>query len=162
MQKSTFDDLACKHLLCRRPLQNIPLENVAIMLHFSFLYHVRIKIFFLAYPTGISVNPTRARKCRPTWGGVRWLVHDLCMTSARRFLTSWRHFHISFCRTVWRQCIREEPHTELFLIKQHSYFSINLIKQHIFKSKCNCGRHRMQEKESIMVLRCKLKIPSLG
>ena len=31
-----------------------------------------------------------------------------------------------------------------------------------FKSKCNCRRKSMQEKESIMVLQCNLKIPSLG
>ena len=30
-------------------------------------------ISFLAYPTGISVNPTGARKCRRTRGGVRRL-----------------------------------------------------------------------------------------
>ena len=47
-------------------------------------------------------------------------------------------------------------------MEKYSYISIKLIKQHIFMSKCNCGRKSMQEKESIMVLWCKLKIPSLG
>ena len=37
-----------------------------------------------------------------------------------------------------------------------------MIKQYILKSKCNCRRKSMQEKESIIVLRCKLKILSLG
>ena len=56
---------------------------------------------------------------------------------------------------------RQEPY-RTFLGKKFSYFRVKLIKQHIFKSKCNCRRKSMQEKDSIMVLRCKLKIPSLG
>ena len=34
------------------------------------------------------------------------LVHDVSMT----ILTSWRHFHVSFCQTFRRQRIREEPY----------------------------------------------------
>ena len=45
-----------------------------------------------------------------------------------------------------------------FLIEKCSYFSVTFIKQHIFKSKCNCRMKSRQEKESIMVRRCKLKI----
>ena len=88
------------------------------------------------------------------------VVHDVSMMN----LTScWHHFHVSFRQTFRRQrtCKRKDR-TELFLIEKCSYFSIKLIKQHMFKSKCNCRRKSMQEKESIMVLRCKLKIPSLG
>ena len=49
-------------------------------------------VVFLAYPNGISVNPTEARKCR-TWG-VRRLS---CMTLVWWF---WRHFDVltSFLR----------------------------------------------------------------
>ena len=76
-------------------------------------------------------------------------------------LTSWRHFHVRFRQTFRRQR-RRQSRTELFLIEKCRYFSVNLTKQDIFKSKCNCRRKSMQEKDSIMVLRCKLKIPSLG
>ena len=38
---------------------------------------------------------------------------------------------------------------------------IKLINEYIFKLKCNCQRKSMQEKESIMVVWCKLKVPSL-
>ena len=49
--------------------------------------------------TIISVNPTGARKCRFTWGGVRRVS---CMT----VLSS---FHVSFCQPFRRQHMREEP-----------------------------------------------------
>ena len=50
---------------------------------------------------------------------------------------SWRHFHVSFHQTFPRQRIKEKPY-RTFLIEKCSYFSEKLIKQHIFKSKCNC------------------------
>ena len=52
--------------------------------------------------------------------------------------------------------------TTHLLIEKRSYFSVNLIKEQIFKPKCGCLRKSMQEKESIMDVRCELKIPSLG
>ena len=65
---------------------------------------------FLALPTGISMSPTGARKCRLTRGGVRRLS---CMMSGRRLwrydvilhvLTScWHHF---FRQTFQRQHLR--------------------------------------------------------
>ena len=36
-----------------------------------------------------------------------------------------------------------------------------LINGYIFKPKCNCRRKNRQEKESVMVVWCKLKVPSL-
>ena len=80
-----------------------------------------------------------------------WLIFDVDVTFLRQFP---RHnFDIN---------IQERSRIEHFLIENCSYISVKLIKQYIFKSKCNCRRKSMQEKESIMVLRCKLKIPSLG
>ena len=51
----------------------------------SFGYHFasfKTQQVFLACPTEISVNQTRARKCRLTWRGVRGLS---CMTSIWQF-----------------------------------------------------------------------------
>ena len=45
--------------------------------------------------------------------------------------------------------VYERSRTELFLIEKCSYFSVKFIKQHIFKSKCNCRRKSMQEKQSV-------------
>ena len=56
----------------------------------------------------------------------------------------------------------ERCQTEHFLIEKCSYFGVKLIKQYIFKPKCNCRRKSMQEKESVMVVQCELKIPTLG
>ena len=101
---------------------------------------------------------------RPGLGNV--VLHEVCKTTllhdvSVKILTFWRH--------SWRQfppnfstSMYERSRTELFLIEKCSHFSVKLIKQHIFKSKCHCRRKCMQEIESIMVLRCKLKIPSLG
>ena len=92
---------------------------------------------------------------------VRW---PSCTTSVWCF---WHHFcrlDVIFTSVSAKRFdvnVSERSRTELLLIKKCSYFSINLITQHIFKSKCNCFWKSMQEKESIMVLRCKLKIPSL-
>ena len=75
------------------------------------------------------------------------LVHDVSMTiltSWRHFhvltsfLTSWRHFHVNFRQTFPRQCIREERYRTFLIEKKCSYFSVKLMKPHIFKSKCNC------------------------
>ena len=74
-----------------------------------------IIVFNLAYPTGISVNPTGDRKCR--------LTCNLIFTSV-----SAKRFGVN---------VEERSRTELFLIEKCSYFSVKLIKQHIFKSKCN-------------------------
>ena len=50
---------------------------------------------------------------------------------------------------------------ELIWIEKCSYFGVKLTKQYIFRPKCNCWRKSMQEKESVMVVRCELKVPSL-
>ena len=80
------------------------------------------------------------------------------------FLTSWHLFHVSFRQIFRLQSIREEPNPTSLDKKKCSYFSIKLIKQHVckFKPKCNSWKKSMQEKESVMVVRFKLKIPSLG
>ena len=82
-------------------------------------------LLFLAYPTGISVTPTGARKCCLTWGGLRQLS---CMTSVWQF---WRHFHVKFRKMFWRQRIREEPNLIFLDKKKCSYVSEKLIKQQI-------------------------------
>ena len=76
------------------------------------------------------------------------------------FLTSWRHVDVIFLPNVDAN-ILERSWTEHFLIEKCSYFGVKLIKQYIFKSKCNCRRKSMQEKESVMVVWCELTIPSL-
>ena len=59
------------------------------------------------------------------------------------------------------------PHTHKFtslkdiIISALHKIKIKLINEYIFKPKCNCRRKSMQEKESIMVVWCKLKVPSL-
>ena len=73
-----------------------------------------------------------------------------------------RHFRVSFRQTFQRQRIREEPYQTFPDRKKCSNFSAKLIQEHIFKRKCNCRKKSMQEKESIMVVRFELKIPSLG
>ena len=60
------------------------------------------------------MNLTGARKCRLTWGGggggggggKTTLVHDVSMI----ILTSLHHFHVSFCQTFRRKCVREAPY----------------------------------------------------
>ena len=58
--------------------------------------------------------------------------------------------------------VQKRSCAECFLIEKCSYFSLKLKKQHTLKPKCNCQRKSMQEKESVMVVRVELKIPSLG
>ena len=75
---------------------------------FSWLVH-GYAVTFLAYPTGISVNSSGARKCRLTWWCKTTLVHDVIMT----IFTFWRQFwrlDVSFRQTFRRQRIREEPY----------------------------------------------------
>ena len=101
------------------------------------------------------MNPTGARKCCLTCG-----VYD-----DSRAHCQYDDFDVIFMSDSAKRfdvSIQERSHTELFLIENCSYFSVKLIKQHVFKSKCNCGRKSMQEQESTMVLQCKLKIPSFG
>ena len=52
------------------------------------------------------------------------------------------------------------PHTHK-LTSLKNVVILKLINEYIFKPKCNCRRKSMQEKESIMVVWCKLKVPSL-
>ena len=56
--------------------------------------------------------------------------------------------------------------SSVFIYYQYHIYDSKLKPLQSFKGllvgKCNCRRKSMQEKESIMVLRCKLKIPSLG
>ena len=67
----------------------------------------------------------------------------------------------SFFRlTFWRQRIREEAN--LTFLDKKCNFGVKLIKQYIFKPKCNCRMKSMQGKESVMVVWCKMKIPSRG
>ena len=65
-----------------------------------------------------------------------------------------------FHQTFWRQHLRLEPNRTA-LDRKGSYFSMNVRKYHLFKKR-DCQRKSMQEKESIMVVWCELKIPSLG
>ena len=137
----------------------MPLLSIFIQLSNNSVWLWQVSLYILAYPDryfrpGLR-NVVLHGVCKTT------LMHDVSMMSWMSFLTSWHHFHISFHQTFRCQHI-ERSCTEHFLIEICSYFSIKLMKQHIFKSKCNFWRKSMQEKEYIMVLRCKLKIPSLG
>ena len=101
---------------------------------------------------------TGARKCLR--GCRTTLLHDVSMT----VLTFWRHFYASLGQTFRHQRIRVEPNRTFLDWKKCSYLNVKLIKQNIFKPKCN-GRKKSdvtQEKESVMVVRFELKIPSLG
>ena len=60
------------------------------------------------------------------------------------FLTSWRHVDVIFLPNVDANILKRSW-TEHFLIEKCSYFGVKLIKQYIFKSKCNCRRKSMQE-----------------
>ena len=106
------------------------------------------------------MNPTGARKCRLAWGRVRRLSW---MTSVWWFWCHFWHLDIIFTSSFHQlfrcQRIREKPKRTC---SKCSYFSIKLIKQHILKPKCNCRKKSMQEKEPVMVVWFKLKIPSLG
>ena len=48
------------------------------------------------------------------------------------------------------------------LDRNYSYFSVKLINWRIFKLKYHCRRKSMQEKDSIISVRCELKISSFG
>ena len=110
------------------------------------------------------MNLAGAGKCHLIWGGVRWLA---CMTSIWRFwcfdiifvnLTSFSHpFLPNISMSTYK---RAKP--KISWSKNCSYFSVKLIKKHIFKPKCNCQKKSMQEKESVMVVWFELKIQSLG
>ena len=64
------------------------------------------------------------------------------------------------CKTT--SCMTpDRSRTEHLLIEKCSYFSVQLIKQNIFKPKCNCRKKSMQEKESVMIIHFELKFPSL-
>ena len=80
---------------------------------------------------------------------------------------SWRFYVIfdvltSFSAELFDANILERSWTEDFFIEKRSYLGVKFIKQYIFKSKCTCRRKCMQEKESVMVVRWELEIPSLG
>ena len=55
------------------------------------------------------------------------------------------------------------PHTHKITSLKNAVIllCIKLINEYIFKPKCNCRRKSMQEKEPIMIVWCKLKVPSL-
>ena len=55
------------------------------------------------------------------------------------------------------------PHMHKFIsLKNVVIAALHKIdNEYIFKPKCNCRRKGMQEKESIMDVWCKLKVPSL-
>ena len=55
------------------------------------------------------------------------------------------------------------PHTHKFTSLKNVVIllCIKLINEYIFKPKCNCRRKSMQVNEPIMVVWCKLKVPSL-
>ena len=80
-------------------------------------------IHFLAYPKGISMNLTRARKCL-TWG-VQDDSYAQCQYDNSDVIFCC-HFYVSFDVNI-----QERSRTELF---------------DIFKSKCNCRRKSMQKK----------------
>ena len=91
------------------------------------------------------------RGCKTT------LMHDI-RTS---IVTFGRHFAcfdvmlMSFSAKRFNINILDRNRTKHFLIEKCSYFFIKLLKW------CNCWRKCMQEKESIMVVQCELKILSL-
>ena len=58
--------------------------------------------------------------------------------------------------------LRRLERNRTFLDRKCAYFSVKLIKLLTFKLKYDRRRQSMQEKESIMVVRCELKIPSIG
>ena len=70
-------------------------------------------ILILAFSTGISVNPTGARKCRLTYGGVRRL---LCMMSGRRVDVT-ASFLMSFSTKHYTMNVEGRSQNEHFLTK---------------------------------------------
>ena len=108
--------------------------------------------FFLAYPTRISMNPaglgnfflhTRLGFLRTQLALGIVFLHEGCKTTLVHDISI---TILTFWRLLWRIDVWERSRTELFLIKKCSYSSVKLIKQHISKSKCNCRRKSMQEK----------------
>ena len=71
------------------------------------------------------------------------LVHDVSMTILSSFV---RQFSPNVSKSTYKR--GAEPN--ISWSKTCSYFSVKLIKQHIFKPKCNRRNKSMQEKESIM------------
>ena len=69
--------------------------------------------------------------------GVRRLS---CMMSVWRF---WCHFSRQFLPNLSTSTYKRGAKTKHFLIEK-CYFSIKLIKQHIFKPKCNCWEKSMK------------------
>ena len=55
------------------------------------------------------------------------------------------------------------PHTHKFTSLKNVVISAphKIDNEYIFKPKCNCRRKSMQEKEPIMIVWCKFKVPSL-
>ena len=111
------------------------------------------------------MNPTGASKCRLTWGSVRRLS---CLTSGWRFWHFDFNFYVlasfssQFPPNIPTSTYKRGTEPNVSWSKKCSKFSLKLIKQHIFKAKCMCCRKSMHEKESKMVVRFELKIPSLG
>ena len=103
-----------------------------------------ILMYFLAYLTWISVYPTGARKCRLTLGCKTALMHDVRMTILTFLRHFWRHFSAKRFDAKEDRRGTEPNRTEHFLIEKCNYFGVKLMKQYIFKSKCNCWRKSMQ------------------
>ena len=107
--------------------------------------------------------------CEPRPGLGTVVLHEWCKTTLVHDI---RMTILTFGRHYWRlddifppkfrcQCNREEPNQTVF-DRKCSYFGVQIIKQNIFKPKCSCRRKSMQEKESVKVILCELKIPPLG
>ena len=106
------------------------------------LIYLLLRKPILAYPTGISVNPTGARKCCLTRGGVRGLVHDVRMMILRAFFVL-----TAFFRKAFRHhCIKKRSRTEHFLIEKCSYFGVKLIKQKHIQAKMQLSKEEYARK----------------
>ena len=81
--------LVCHIQPCLKDLS--PDKTAHLKSCFFFLKHSRIS--FLAYRTGISMNPTGARNVILHEGSKTTPVYDVTMTILTSFLTSWHHFH---------------------------------------------------------------------
>ena len=125
------------------------------------------RFFFLAYPTRISLSPTVARKWHLTWGGVRWLVHDVSMMTLTSF---WRLdvifdvltlFSRQFPPNVSTSTYERGAELNISWSKKCSYFSVKLIKPHI-QSWMQLSKEEYARKRMLMVVWFELKFPSLG
>ena len=65
--------------------------------------------------------------------------------------------HVCKQRKLWRDCTDVQPSLVAYVIRT----IISCLAQIMFKLTCNCPRKSMQEKESITVDSCELKILSL-